>query len=250
MNGGTLEKSVGLITGGTRGIGRAVAIALARAGASLVVVNYLQNTIEAERTRGLVEDEGANCLAVRANMANPAEIERLFAEIRERTDKLDHIVHCAALSSFKPLHRIKPNQWDLTMNINARSLLIVVQHAMSMMKEGSIVAVSSLGGGRALPNYGALGVTKAALESVVRYLGAELAPLIRVNGVIGGMVATDSVSKFPNAAEIVAEVVGRTPAGRLGAAEDIADAILFLLGPGAKWIYGQHLVVDGGISLR
>ena len=146
----------------------------------------------------------------------PSQVGSLFQTVRERAGVLDVFVHCAALGSFKPTLEIKPNQWDLTMNIGARAFLLCVQQCPSVMRKGSIIALSSLGSLRVTPNYGAMGATKSALESLVRYLAVELAPRgIRVNAVSGGFVETDSMKSFPQFETFSREIAERTPAGRI-----------------------------------
>jgi enoyl-[acyl-carrier protein] reductase III len=239
-----------LVTGGSRGIGRAICLRLAEMCAQTVVINYLQNDQEAEKTSRLVEEHNSRAILAKANLLYPEEIDKLFDIVKAETDQLDVFVHCAALGTFKPIIQIKPNQWDLTMNINARGFLLCVQNSVPLMRNGEIVAISSLGSSRAVPDYGAMGPTKAALESLIRYLAAELAPAgIRVNGVSGGFIETDSTKKFPDAARLLREVSGRTPARGLGQPEDIADVVMFLISPAARWIHGQIIVADGGLSL-
>ena len=239
-----------LVTGGSRGIGRAISVRLAAEGASTIVVNYLENDTEAHRTRELIEQEGADCVLAKANLAHPTEVDCLFQKIQEKSGALDVFVHCAAITAFKPLKNIRSNQWDLIMNVNARSFLLCVQKCVPLMKEGRIVAISSLGSSRVIPDYGALGPTKAALEATVRYLGAELAPSgIRVNAVSGGFIQTDSIRKHPGLNSAAALISSRTPAGRLGTPEDVAGVVMFLLSPSASWICGQTIIADGGLSL-
>ncbi len=240
-----------LITGGSRGIGRAITLAAATAGAETIVVNYLQNDAEAERTRALCEALGTRCILQRANVLSADDIDRLFEAVAVDPGGLDLFVHCAALNTFKPITTIRQNQWDLTMGIAARAFLLCAQRCIPLMTRGSMVALSSLGARRVLENYGALGPAKAALESVVQYLACELAPRgIRVNGVTAGFVETESIQKFPEAAALIAAAAERTPAGRIGRPEDLADVVLFLASPAARWIHGQTLVADGGLSLR
>lgn len=241
---------VALVSGGSRGIGRAIALRLAEEGASTVFVNYLQNDVEAEKTQALLQDYDCDAHLVRANLAYPQQIAALFDQVKQTVDHLDVFIHCAALTSMKPTLAVRPNQWDLTINVSTRSFLLCVQRCVPLMREGAIVAMSSLGGGRVIPNYGAMGIAKAALESAIRYLGAELAPRgIRVNGISGGLVDTDSIRHFPDSDRLIDETVARTPAGRIGQPEDIADVAMFLVSPQAQWICGQTLVADGGLSL-
>jgi enoyl-[acyl-carrier protein] reductase III len=249
MSGEHPEQRVTLVAGGSRGIGRAVALGFAQAG-NVIIVNYLQNDAAAQETQQLIEASGAVCHLVRANLAFPSEIDMLFDQVRSAVDHLDVFVHCAAMGAFKPLVRIKPNQWDLSMAVNARSSLLCVQKCLPLMKQGRIVAISSLGSHRAVPNYGAIGASKAALEAVIRQLAAELAPRgIQINGISGGFVETEATRNFPDYDNLVTEIIRRTPAGRLGRPEDIAEVVKFLVSPESAWINGQVIIADGGFSL-
>lgn len=246
---GVHDTDAAFITGGTRGIGKAIALKAART-ARTVILNYLQNDAEAEKTKAEVERLGAACILIRANLLFPDDIDRMFETVNRATTSIDWFAHCAALNTFKPLLDIKPNQFDLTMNVNARSFLLCIQRIVPLMEGGSIVAVSSLGSQRAVPAYGALGPTKAALEAIVRQCAFELAPRgIRVNAVNGGLIETSSIEKFPEAEIMKAKAVQRTPAGRLGTAEEIAEIVLFLAGSSSRWINGQTIVADGGFSI-
>jgi NAD(P)-dependent dehydrogenase (short-subunit alcohol dehydrogenase family) len=243
-------KYTAVVTGGTRGIGRAICIDLAKYFCHTIFANYLQNDVEAEITKSLLEEQGCNAYIIKRNLSIPDEIDKLFEEIYSKTTTINIFVHCAALNAFKPLIDIRPNQWDLTMNVNARSFLQCVQKCLPLMKGGKIVALSSLGSRIYLPNYGAMSPTKSALESIVRVLAAELAEQgIRVNGITAGFVQTDSLSKFPSSDKMISEVTERTPSKRIGSVQDVSNAVIFLISPLADWIYGQNIVVDGGISI-
>lgn len=239
-----------LITGGSRGIGREVAIRLAQSGTRTIVINYLQNDEAAAITKEKIEQQGAKCVLARANLAYPQEISGLFEKVRSTIDSLDIFVHSAALGTFKPLINVKPNQWDLSFNVNTRSFLQCVQQCRELMNGGRVVAISSLGARRALPNYGAIGPSKAALEACIRQLAVELAPeQIRINGVSAGLVETDSIKNFPDYVNLVSEVKSRTPAGRIAELGDIADVVMYLISDKSDWIFGQTIVADGGLSL-
>ena len=239
-----------LVTGGSRGIGRAISLQLAHSVAKTVFVNYVQNDEEAKKTRELVEQNGSKCILVKANLLIPKEIDDLFEKIKSTEETLDILIHCAAINAFKPLNQIKPNQWDMIMNVNAKAFLLCVQNAVPLMKHGKIVAISSLGSQKVIPNYGAMGPTKAALESIIKYLAVELAPAgIRVNGVSGGLIETESIKNFPDSEHLIQETVLRTPAKRLGTSDDIAQTVMFLISPAAEFVYGQTIIVDGGLSL-
>ena len=185
------------------------------------------------------------------NLVEPAEVRRVCAAILARETQVDGLVHCAALGSFKEVMEVRPAQWDLTMNVGARSFLLCVQQlAPAMSAGGRLVALSSLGSQRVVPTYGALGIAKAALEALVRSLAVELAPRgIRVNAVAAGPVAGTSITQHPHAVELLERSTARTPAGRLVTAQEVADLVLLLLSPMAQGLCGQVLVADGGLSL-
>lgn len=238
-----------LVTGGTRGIGAEIARRLAGCGAH-VTINYLHNEESARKTAAEIERAGGSVAIAQANMVDPDAIAALTTRVS--SEGIDIVIHNAALGSFKPLHKVKPNQWDLTMNVNARALLLLAQGTLASLaaRKGRIVSISSLGSVRVLPSYGAIGVSKAALESTTRYLAAELAPRgIRVNAVVGGLLDTDASRLHPDFEGLANEARARTPIGRLIHTSDIADAVLFLCSPLAEAIVGQMLIVDGGAGL-
>jgi enoyl-[acyl-carrier protein] reductase III len=146
---------------------------------------------------------------------------------------------------------LEEKHWDWTVNGNARALLTLARHAVPSMSEGSaIIAISSLGSTRVLDDYAVVGVSKAALEALVRYLAVELAPRgIRVNAVSAGLVETGALDYFEKRDEMLAFYRGRTPAGRLVEPRDVADVVCFLASPAAGMIRGQTVVVDGGYSI-
>ena len=233
------------ITGGSRGIGRAIALRLARDGAKRVAIGYFRSDSAAERTAGELRALGAETTLVRGNVGSPRVLEQVAG-----LGPLDVLVHNAASGVSTPALEAKEKHWDWTLNTNARALLQLAQVATPQMPDGSsIVAISSLGAQRVLDNYTLVGTSKAALEALVRYLAVELAPRVRVNAVSGGVVETDALEAFPNREEMLAAGAAN-PVGRLVTPEDIASAVAFLCSPDAQMIRGQTLVVDGGFSLR
>jgi enoyl-[acyl-carrier protein] reductase III len=246
-----LEGKTALITGGSRGIGRAIALGLAENGVD-IVVNYVRHRKDAEATVAAIEEKGVRCLAVKANVAREADVDRMFEEIGTTYDRLDILVSNAASGVLKPVMELTPRHWDWAMDINARALLSLSQHAVRMMTQGGqIMAVSSLGAVRAVPNYTVVGSSKAALESLVRHLAVELGPRgITVNTISAGVVDTDALKKFPNRDEIISESLRRTPLGRLTTPEDVANLALFLCSDLSGMINGQTLVVDGGYAIQ
>ncbi|MDD5218775.1 MAG: SDR family oxidoreductase [Candidatus Omnitrophica bacterium] len=241
-----------LITGASRGIGRAIALRLAGMGAH-IVVNYVRNEDAAKETVADIAKLGVKAFPFQANVGNADEADALVKFTLEKFGTVDILVHSAALGAFKPVHRLKINQWDLSLNTNALAFLVLTQKvlpAMEKQQNGSIIAISSLGSHKYIPNYGAVGISKATLENLIRYLGAELAPKgIHVNGISGGLVETDALKFFPEYETFKKEALLKTPAGRIGQPDDLAKVVAFLVSPDSGWIYGQTIIVDGGLSL-
>lgn len=246
-----LRGKVGLVTGSSRGIGKAIALRLAENGVDLVV-NYVRHRQDAEATARLIEEKGARCLVVKANVANDDDLQGMFALIKSEFGHLDFLVSNAASGVLKPALELSSRHWNWAMEINARALLSLTQQAAPLMSKGArIMAVSSMGAVRAVENYTAVGASKAALESLVRHLAVELGPLgINVNTISAGAVDTEALKKFPNREQILDGALQRTPMGRLTTPEDVADVALFLCSDLAAMIQGQTIVVDGGYSIR
>jgi len=235
-----------LVTGGSRGIGREIALRFADEGAARVAVGYLRNDKAAESVADEVRERGAEPVLVRGNVASSSVATKV-----SELGPLDALVHSAATGVIRPTLETEDKHWDWTLAANARALLSLARAAAPSMPSGSaIVGISSLGSFRVLENYVLVGTSKAALESVVRYLGVELAPRgIRVNAVSGGVVETEALEHFPNKEEMLRAARKRTPVGRMVEPRDIADAVLFLCGRHSQMVCGQTLIVDGGFSL-
>ena len=246
------ENKIALITRSGRGIGRAIALELAREGAD-IVVNFFRNRKPAEETAEEIRTLGRRAHIIRANVGEVDQIEKMFAEVKEVFGGLDILVCNAASGYIRPVLEQQVKGWDWTMNINARSVLFCAQQAHPLMKArggGAIVSISSLGSFRTLPNYVVIGASKAAIETLTRYLAVEFAPdRIVVNAVSGGIVDTDALEHFQHRDQMLAGSRNRTPAGRLTAPEDIAKAVAFLCSPDAFMIRGQTILVDGGFTL-
>jgi enoyl-[acyl-carrier protein] reductase III len=238
-------KSV-LVTGGSRGIGKAISLRFAGQGARRIAVSYLRNDNAAEETADEIRKLGAEAVLLRGNLGDPDKTKALL----EEAGPLDVIVSNAATGVIRPFQELDEKHWDWTLNANARALFTIAREAAPTMPAGSsIVAISSLGADRVLDNYMLVGVSKATLEALVRYLAVELAPQdIRVNAVSAGLVETGALDYFPNRDDMLRFYRERTPAGRLVEPEDVADAVCFLTSPAAAMVRGQTLVVDGGYS--
>jgi enoyl-[acyl-carrier protein] reductase III len=238
-----------LVTGGSRGIGRAVALALADQGWN-VAVAYLQNHEAAREVADAVRARGRRALLSAGNLGAPEACAALVAQLTAEAGRLDGLVHGAALGALSPVLETRPGRWRLAWDSHVGALLDLLSRARPLMPPGaSVVALTSIGSTRVMPGYGPIAAAKGALETLVRYLAAELAEAgITVNAVCGGPVDTASLRSFATFEALEAES-RRRPPGRLGRPEDLAPVVAFLLGPGARWIRGQVLVADGGFSL-
>ena len=242
----TFDGASVLVTGGSRGIGKAIALRFASLGARRIAIGYLRNDAAAEATADELRELGAEPVLVRGNVSS----ERVASQVAE-LGALDVLVHNAATGVIRPALETDAKHWDWTLTANARALLDLARVAAPSMQSGSsIVGVSSLGASRVLENYILVGTSKAALESLVRYLAVELAPRgIRVNAVSAGVVETEALQHFPNREQMLASGRERTPAGRIVEPGDVAGAVAFLCSPEAEMVRGHTLVVDGGFSL-
>jgi enoyl-[acyl-carrier protein] reductase III len=239
-----------VITGGGRGIGRAIALRFAETGAR-IFINFFVNREAAEKTARDVELAGGTAQLVQADMKEPAQITRMFADIARETARIDVLVNNAASGVLKSALDLSAKHWDWVMATNARPFLLCAQAAAKLMGEGGrIIGLSSLGSHRVIPGYAAVGVSKAAAEAVTRYLAVELAPRgITVNTVCAGAVETDIWRMIPDGERLLEAARSRTPSGGLVTADEVADVVYFLAGPAARSIQGQIVVADGGYSL-
>jgi enoyl-[acyl-carrier protein] reductase III len=248
----TLDGRLALITGGSRGIGRTIAVDLARRGAD-VAFSYLRNEEAAQETTALVKAEGRRAYAVRSRIDSADRCAALVDEAAAALGGLDLLVSNAASGVIRPAMDVTEKHWDWTLNTNARAIVFLAQAAVPHMTArggGAIIGMSSLGSFRVIDNYTLVGVSKAALEAAIRYLGVELAPLgIRVNGVSGAVVETGALEHFPNRDEMLSSGRERTPAGRMLEPQDLANAVAWLASTESSMVIGQTLIVDGGFSL-
>jgi len=244
----SLKGKVALITGGSRGIGRAITLRLADEGAD-VIINYFRRRETAESTAREARDRGVTAHIIKANVGDPEKIDSMFDEIEAQFGRLDILINNAASGVARPALELDYRGWDWTMDINARAFLLCAQRAARLMKNGGrMVSISSLGSRLVLPLYTAVGVSKAALEALTRYLAIELAPKgIIVNGIASSAVETEALKVYTQDKEAMSWQM--TPAGRMVQPSDIANLVVFLCSDEAFMIRGQIIIVDGGRSL-
>jgi len=245
------ENKKALITGGSKGIGRAIALRLAKEGADVAIV-FVKDETSASKTVEKIKEFGREAIAVKGDVSDPGELKNIFKEVKDKFPHLDFFISNAVSGVIGPATRIGRFGWDRAMNTNARAFMLGVQHAVKLFPEsgGKIVAISSIGSITCLPGYSAVGASKAAIETLVRYFAKELAPKgINVNAVSGGPVETSALDYFPNKEQLLKEWTEKSPYGRIARPEEIASVVAFLLSEDASWIQGQTIVVDGGITL-
>ncbi len=247
-----LEGKTAVITGSGRGIGRGIALALAAQGCN-IAVNYVRKREEAEQTAGEIGALGVRAAVIKANVGKEEEVRQLVDEAAAELGGVDIFVGNAASGVLKPLSEIDAKAWDWTLNINARSILFGAQAAVPYMRQrgwGRILTVTSIGSRRVFPEYGVVGVSKAAIETVTRYLAVELAPAnIICNCISPGVVVTGALDFFPRRDAMIAHAVKHTPAGRIATPEDVGAVAAWLCSDAAAMIVGQTIEVDGGYSL-
>lgn len=248
----TLRGKTAVITGSGRGIGRAIALELARYGVN-VAVNYFRHKAQADETAADVIASGGQAIVVKAHVGEVEGVQRLVHAAAEAFGGVDIFIGNAASGVLKPIIQQEPKGWEWTININARSILFGAQAAAEYMLKrgwGRIIGITSFGSRRALPEYSVVGVSKAAIEALIRYLAVELAPHgIVCNAVSPGVVETEALNFFPSKDAILKEGLRRTPAGRFVTPEEVARLVAWLCTDDAAMIVGQTLVMDGGYEL-
>lgn len=241
---------VALITGGSRGIGHATALKFAQCGCDIAIV-YYNSSDEAQLLVKEIQALGRRAIAIQGNVADEASVHQIFTEFSKHFSQLDFLISNAASGVLKPAMKMSTKHWRWCMETNALALNHLARAAQSLMPAGSsIIALSSLGASRAIPNYAFIGASKAALEALVRSLSLELAPNgIRVNTVSAGVVDTDALKHFPNREQLLQEYQTKALASRALSPEDVANTIYLLCLPEASMITGQTLFVDAGYHI-
>jgi len=239
-----------VVTGGTRGIGRAISERFARGGAR-VIANYVRNEKAAQELQASAAQEDLPITLCRADLTTAEGLTRIETHLRQSGTTLGGIVHCAATGTHRTVESLTGRHLDWTFALNVRALHELVARLLSQFDHPScILAVSSLGATRALPQYTAIGASKGALEALIRHLAIELAPRgIRANALTPGAVATEAWRAIPEGEARLAAAAQRSPNGRLVTAEELAFCAQFLCSPAAGGVNGQSLIVDGGAAI-
>jgi enoyl-[acyl-carrier protein] reductase III len=246
----SLRDKTAIVTGGTRGVGRAIALQFARAGAH-VLANYVRDLKSAEELEAQAKSEGLQLEACRADLTSETGMQRLVAKVEVAMPSVSILVHCAATGVHRPFEQLTTRHFDWTYSLNVRAFFDLVHRLLPRFESGSsILAISSEGAVRAVPHYSLVGSSKGALEALARHLAAELAPKgVRVNILAPGTVLTDAWNVLPDREERLGEAVRRSPIGRLTTLEEVASAAQFLCSRAASGVIGQTLVVDGGYRI-
>lgn len=247
----SLKGKRAVVTGGTRGIGKAISMQFARSGAS-VIANHVRDTASATALQDQAAKENLDIRVVRADLTGPKGMDKLIDKSTADFGEISILVHCAATGVHRPLQELSLRQFDFVYALNVRAFLEIVNRMTPLFDSsgGSILAISSEGAVRAVHQYALVGSSKGALESLVRHMAVELAPKnIRVNTLSSGTVMTDAWKVLPDAELRLEESRRRSPLGRLNTVEEVAHTAQFLCSDAASGIVGQTIVVDGGTRI-
>jgi len=245
-----LRGKVAIVTGASKGIGASIAKQLADEGAA-VVVNYASSKEGADRVVAEISGKGGKAIAVQANVADKAQIERLFVETKKAFGTLDILVNNAGIYEFAPLENVTAEHFHKMFDLNVLGLILASQEAVKHFGPagGNIINISSVAATSAPPTTSVYSATKAAVDAVTRSLAKELGPRnIRVNSINPGMVETEGVHAAGIASsDFRKEVESQTPLGRIGQPQDIAPAAVFLASADSAWMTGETLYISGGL---
>lgn len=248
---GDSQSKTAIVTGGTRGIGKAISEALAASGMQVFAI-YARNRKAAESAAEEWQKKGLDIVPVKADLTRDEMLSEAVDTILERAKKIHTVVHAAASGVHKEVEDLTPKHFAWTFSINVFAFQKLMHKILPSLESGGrVIGVTSLGGQKTIPFYAAVGSSKGALESLIRHYAVELAPKgITANLVCPGMVMTDAVESFPNKEERIEKTLSGTPTGKLTTPQQVADCISFLCSDAAQQIVGQTLVVDGGKSLQ
>lgn len=243
----SLDGKVAIITGSSRGIGAGVAKALACAGVR-VVINYIQNKSAADALCNEIASAGGECIAIQADVGNPAAVKQLFDTALERFQQIDFLVNNAGILLFKEIAEIQDDEFDRILTVNLKSVFYTLREAANRLADhGRVVNISSTVTRIMMPKYGAYAATKAGVEQLTRIFAREMGKRgITANAILPGPVDTELFRTGKTSADIE-RMATMSALGRIGTAEDVAQVVLFLVSDEAAWVNGQMIGVNGGI---
>lgn len=242
-----LDGKVALVTGGSRGIGAAIALRLAAEGAT-VAVNYVSNKDAADKVVAQINSSGSKAVAFKANVSSEADSKSLVSEINKAFGKIDILVNNAGIWETSPIDHINLDQFQRLFDVNVKGVVATTIAALPHMNDGGrIINISSGAAKVTMPGTSLYSATKAALDTLTRIWAQDLGKrMITVNGIAPGTTATEMLEQALSE-EVKQMMITKTALGRLGEPQDIADAVAFLASSDARWITGQTIGVDGGI---
>jgi 3-oxoacyl-[acyl-carrier protein] reductase len=249
MKNGKLNGKVAVVTGASKGIGAGIAKQFAAEGAA-VVVNYVSSKTDADKVVDEITKRGGKAVAVQANVAKKAEIEKLFAATEKAFGKIDILVNNAGVYQFAPLEEITEEEFHREFNTNVLGMMLATQEALKHFNPagGSVINIGSLASSLTPPTAVVYNATKGAVDAITRTLAKELGPRnIRVNSINPGMVETEGTVTSGSFESFGETVKGMTPLGRLGQTDDIAPAAVFFASDDSKWVTGETLLIAGGL---
>ncbi len=249
-----LTGKIALVTGSSRGIGRATAIRLAEAGAD-IILNFVTSKSAADSVAAEIAALGRKVWVIKADVSQREDVNSMMEYIEHEIGRLDILVSNAATGGFRNLLDASENNFNAAMNTNVLSLILLVQAAAPLLKKaqgrGKVITMSSHGSFKALPCYGLIGASKAALEAIIRHFTLELGDKVNFNVVLAGLVDTDSGRKLPHSKEMFESIIDHSMVGnRTLSPQDVANAIMFLASPLSDMVQGATLVVDGGTGIH
>ena len=250
MNNGKLKRKVAVVTGASKGIGAGIAKEFAAEGA-FIVVNYASAKQDADRVVDEISKRGGKAVAIKGNVSNKVEVERLFAEAEKAFGKIDILVNNAGVYEFVPLEDVTEQQFHRMFDVNVLGMLLATQEALKHFNAdgGSIINIGSLASSLTPPTAVVYNATKGAVDAITHTLAKELGPRkIRVNSINPGMVITEgAVARGYTEGDMRKTFESLTPLGRIGQTEDIAPAAVFFASPDSGWITGETLLIAGGL---
>ncbi len=245
-----LSGQVAVVTGASKGIGAEIAVQLAAEGAS-VVVNYSSSKDGGDKVVERIKSNGGKAVAVHANLSQPADAPKLFAEAKKAFGKVDVLVNNAGIYEFSPIGEVSVEHYRKQFDLNVLGLILATQEAVKLMpaEGGSVINISSVVSTGRIPNASVYSGTKGAVDAITRSLAAELGPRkIRVNSVNPGMVETEgSNGAGITESDFRKQIESTTPLGRIGQVADIAPAVVYLAGPDSAWVTGESFNISGGL---